>query len=126
MFFTPAEAVDSLNGAEVGNPEEAHVNVEEAVAAVAQMPAESVLVAKPPLTWGAEAMFVQLTDDFCLPQWVKDAGYEYLLGGDDINNLLEFLKKKSVSNRTVAEFIIHYAVTDSAPSWINDIPDIAK
>jgi hypothetical protein len=99
------------------------VNVEEAVAKVAQMPADSVLVAKPPLTWGAEAMFVQLTDDFRVPQSVKEAGYEYLLGRDDLENLLEFLNKKRVGSRTVAEFVIHYAVTDSPPSWINDIPD---
>jgi hypothetical protein len=100
------------------------MNVEEALAGVARMPEGSVLVAKPPLTWGAEAMFVQLTDDYRVPQSVKDAGYEYLLGRDDIENLLAFLKKKKAGGRTVAEFIIHYAVADSPPAWINDIPDV--
>lgn len=99
------------------------MNVEDAVANVAQMPEGTVLVAKPPLTWGAEAMFVDLTNDYRVPESVKDAGYEYLLGRDDIENLLAFLKKKRVSSRTVAEFVIHYAVTDSTPSWIHDIPD---
>jgi hypothetical protein len=102
------------------------MNVEEALAKVAQMPEGSVLVAKPPLTWGAEAMVVELTDDYRVPQSVKDAGYEYLLGREDIENLLGFLKKKKVSSRTVAEFVIHYAVTDSAPAWINDIPDFSR
>jgi hypothetical protein len=113
------------SGAEAGDREsEARMNVEEAMARVAQMPEGSVLVAKPPLTWGAEAMFIELTDDYRVPQAVKDAGYEYLLGRDDIANLLAFLKKKKVSSRTVAEFIIHYAVNDCAPAWINDVPDV--
>lgn len=99
------------------------MNVEEAVLKASQMPEGSVLVAKSPLAWGSEAMFVELTDEYAVPQSVKEAGYEYLLGRDDIENLLTFIKKKKVSSRTVAEFIIHYAMTDSAPSWINDIPD---
>jgi hypothetical protein len=99
------------------------MNVEEAVHRVAEMPTDSVLVAKPPLTWGAEAMFVQLTADLKIPQSVKDAGYKYLLGREDMKALLAFLEKKKVSRRTVAEFIIHYSMTDSAPSWIQDIPD---
>src|SRR5687767_8760733 len=100
------------------------MNIEEALAKMAQMSERSVLVAKPPLTWSAEAMFVELTNDYRVPQSAKDAGYEYLLGRDDIENLLAFLKKKRVSSRTVAEFVIHYAVTDSAPAWINDTPDV--
>lgn len=100
------------------------MNVEEAVANVGQMPEGSVLVAKPPLTWGAEAMFIELADDYRVPESMKDAGYEYLLARDDIENLLAFLKTKKVSRRTIAEFVIHYAMTDSTPLWINDIPDV--
>ena len=88
------------------------------------MPVDSVLVARPPLTWGAEAMFVQLTDDYRVPEAVKEAGYQYLLSREDIGNLLRFLKTKKVTSRTAAEFIIHYAITDSSPSWINDVPDV--
>jgi hypothetical protein len=54
---------------------------------------------------------------------VKDEGYQYLLGRDDIERLLDFLKTKTVSSRTAAEFIIHYAMNDSPPSWIDDISD---
>lgn len=67
-------------------------------------------------------MFIELTDDYRVPQPVKDAGYEYLMGRDDIANLINFLKKKRVSSRTTAEFVIHYAMNDSAPAWIDDIP----
>jgi hypothetical protein len=103
---------------------EIRMNVEEAIAKVGQLREGSVLVAKPPLTCGAEAMFVALTDDYGVPQPVKDAGYEYLLGRDDIEDLLAFLKKKKVGSRTVAEFVIHYAVYDCTPAWINDIPNV--
>lgn len=98
------------------------MNIEEAVLKVAEMSDSSVIVAKPPLTWGSEAIFVELTDDYRVPQPIKDAGYEYLLGREEIENLLAFLKKKKVGSRTTAEFVIHYSMTDSAPAWIDDIP----
>lgn len=99
------------------------MNVEEALVRYLEMTDNSVLVAKPPITWGAEAMFVDLTEDYAVPDHVKEAGYKYLLGKEEIENLLPFIKKKKASTRTVAEFIIHYALTDSTPSWIDDIPD---
>jgi hypothetical protein len=101
------------------------MNVEEAVANTLQMPEGNALVAKPPLTWGAEAMFVPLTDDYRVPSEVIEAGFQYLLERDDLVDLLGFLKKKRVSGRTAAEFVIHYAVTDAYPAWIDDIPDVA-
>jgi hypothetical protein len=125
MPFTLAESVVSHNGAGTGNRvEDVKMNVEEALARINQMPMDSVLVTKPPLAWGSEAMFVRLTDDGRVAESVKEAGYEYLLGREEIMNLLDFLKKKRVSSRTVAEFIINCAINDSPPSWINDIPDI--
>lgn len=99
------------------------VCVVHAVGKVTQMPDGTVLVAKPPLTWGAEAMFVELTDDYRVPQSIVAAGYEYLLDRDDIEKLLAYLEMKKVSARTAAEFVIHYAVTDAIPAWIDDIPD---
>ena len=99
------------------------MTVEEAVARIAQMPSDSVLVANPPFTWGAEAMFVELTDDFQVPEVIKNAGYQYLLEHSGIEELLEFLKKKKISSSATAAFVIHYAVNDCTPSWIDDIPD---
>ena len=123
-FFILEVVADLLNRAELGDLiVEADVTVEEAVANLAQMPTNSVLVPKPPLTWGAEAQFVRLTDEYRVPPSVTDAGYQYLLGREDIERLFDFLKSKKVGSRTVAEFIIHYAVNDSPPSWINDVPD---
>jgi hypothetical protein len=58
-----------------------------------------------------------------VPHSVSDAGFEYLLGRDEICDLLRSLKTKAISSRTAAEFVIHYAVTDTTPAWIDDIPD---
>ena len=99
------------------------MTVEEAVLQLAQVPAGRVLVAKPPLTYGAEAMFVELTDDYRVPESVKEAGFKYILGRDDIEYQLEFLKTKRLSSRAIAEFILHYGVNDCPPAWIEDVPD---
>ncbi|WP_039913059.1 hypothetical protein [Cellvibrio mixtus] len=100
------------------------MNIEEAVIKWADMSENSVLVAKPPLTWGADALFVELDEDYCVPQKIKEEGYEYLLGREEIERWVNYLKKKKVGTRTAAEFIIHYSITDCTPEWIDDIPDI--
>jgi len=125
MLSIPGEVADLPSGGGVGDYTwEADLNINDAIIAVDQMPDDCVLVAKPPLTWGAPAMFVKLTGDYRVPEKTREDGYEYLLGKEDIENLLKFLKKKKMSNQTVAEFIIHYAINDSPPFWIKDIPDI--
>lgn len=83
----------------------------------------AVLVARPPLTWGAEAMFVDLTDDYRVPQPILDAGFQYLMGAEDLSSVLEYVRKKKISEKAIAEFVIHYAMVDSAPAWIDDIPE---
>jgi len=103
---------------------EVRMTVEEAVLKATLMPEESVLVAKPPFTWGTEAMFTSLTDEFKVPQSVLDGGFQYLLGRSELLELLEYLRNKRVSSRTIAEFVIHYAITDSFPGWISDVPDV--
>ncbi len=100
------------------------MNIEEAVIRWVEMSENSVLVAKPPLTWGAEALFVELDENYCVPDKIKNDGYLYLLGKEEVERLLSYLEKKKVSTRTVAEFIIHYAVTDCTPEWIDDIPNL--
>jgi hypothetical protein len=51
------------------------MTVEEALLRLAEVPPDRVLVAKPPLTCGAEAMFIELTEDYGVPETVKDAGF---------------------------------------------------
>ncbi len=100
------------------------MNVVEAIARLGEMSQTSVLVARPPLTWGSDALFVELTSDYRVPQTIKDDGYEYLLGREDIENLVKSLSRKKISAQAVAEFIIHYAMADSPPAWIDDIADV--
>ena len=100
------------------------MNIEEAMTLILQAPEEAIIVAKPPFTWGSEAKFAELQDDMHFPGWVKNEGYEYLLGREDVMHLLDDLKTKKVSSKTIAEFVIHYAVIDCTPEWINDIPDL--
>jgi hypothetical protein len=98
--------------------------MEEAISRVLEMTDRSAIVAKPPLAWGSEAKIIELTDGYTIPQEVTDAGYEYLVGREDLVYLLKFLRKKRVSTKTKAEFVIHYALTDSTPAWIDDIPEL--
>ena len=97
--------------------------IEEALIKVSQAPEGSVLVAKPPFSWGSEAMFVQLDDDYEIPDSILKLGYECLLDLDDIEGLLLDIKGKKISSRAIAEYVIHYAAMDCAPEWLNDIPD---
>ena len=103
---------------------EVHVTVEEAISMATKAPTEGALVAKPPLSWGADAMFVDLTQECRVPKPILDAGYQYLLGREDLLELLEFLNGKKLSSRAKAEFVIHYSLTDCTPAWIQDVPDI--
>lgn len=99
------------------------MNIVEALAGIDEAPTNGILVAKPPLSFGAEAMFCSATDDHGVPPEVIAAGYQYLLEREDVEQILAFLKSKKVSDRTVAEFVIHYSILDAPPNWINDIPD---
>jgi hypothetical protein len=99
------------------------MNIEEALLRFAEMPSDSVLLAKPPFTWASEAIWVPLMDVGGVPESAKQAGFEYLLERDEIEYELEFLKTKKIGSRAVAEFIIHYAVYDSPPAWIEEIPN---
>lgn len=99
------------------------MNIEEALGELPRMNERSALVAQSPYTWGSPALIVELTDEYQVPHDVVEAGYEYLLGKEDLERLLRFLSGKRASRRTAAEFVIHFAILDSYPSWIDDIPD---
>ena len=120
-----AAAVALLDGAKIGDDLEASkLNLEEAVSKANEMSDDGAIVAKPPFTWGSEAMIVESTDECRVPEPVKNAGYEYVIEHEELLHLLAYLKKKKISSRATAEFVIHYAITDSSPAWINDIPDV--
>lgn len=72
---------------------------------------------------GGEGYIVEFTKDYDVPKDVKDADFKYVLGKEDLENILPFIQNKMASSRTVAEFIIHYAITDCTPAWLDDIPN---
>lgn len=100
------------------------MTIEEAISSIELMPENGALVAKPTLTWASEAMFVELTDGYGVPQAILNAGYEIVLDREDLEYLLSFTKSKRMSGRSIAEFIIHYVMYDAYPEWFNDIPDL--
>ena len=100
------------------------MNVEEAVSKVRNYSSDMVLVAKPPLTWGSEALYVKFADDYGIPSETKAVGYEYVLGHEDVVTQLGYLSQKIVSARTAAEFIIHYAIHDAGPAWFDDLKGV--
>jgi hypothetical protein len=98
------------------------MNVEEAVLSAVNMSDNSVLVAIPPFSWGSEAMFAEYTNDYRLPTEIQSAGYECILGKEDLLNLISDATNKKMSSKSLAELVIHYAVFDAYPAWIDDIP----
>lgn len=68
-------------------------------------------------------MIVDLTDSYHVPPNVLNDGYVYLLGKVDLEELAKFLDSKEMSTKSQAEFVIHYALYDCAPEWVNDIPN---
>ena len=83
---------------------------------------DAVLLAKQPLTWGSEAVVAKLTDESRVPEERRDDGYVYLLGMEGRGDLLPSIRCKRASDRTVAEFFIHYGITDTWPAWLDDLP----
>ena len=100
------------------------MNIQEAITTVAVVPENAILVAKPPFTWAAEAMFVEMTEEGGVPTSALEMGYAYLLEKDEIESLLPYLKTKKLGPKGIAEFVIHYAVLDTSPAWIDDIPNV--
>lgn len=99
------------------------MNLEEAVAKAREVPDDMVLVAKPPFTWGSEARYIALTDDFRVPSQIADEGFEVVLGHEDLITQLDYLTEKKVSEKTAAEFVAHYSVHDDWPAWFRDLKE---
>lgn len=93
------------------------------VAALSNVKLDGVLLAKEPLAWGSEAVVARLTDELRVPDDLTAEGYTYLLGMEDVANVLPSIRQKKVSDRTVAEFVIHYALLDTTPAWLDDLPN---
>lgn len=99
------------------------MNLEEAFAMLDSASAQSVLLVKPPFVWGAEAKFIELTDDYRVPQKYLDEGYEYLIGAEDALNMMADLSGKKIGAKAVVEYVVHCAINDAPPAWFDDLSD---
>jgi hypothetical protein len=99
----------------------------EALRLVPSMDERGALVAVPPLTWGSEARVSNLVGDrYEVPAEAVDAGFEYVLGKEDLETLLGYATQKRMSEEAVAEFVVHFALHDAYPAWFNDIPNVQE
>ena len=89
----------------------------DAVQAVRQHPT-GVLFAKPPLSWGAEALVAQLNDDYSVPSELAAQGFVCLLDHEDVSMVLGSSTASTLPPRVQAELVVHYAVYDAFPEWL--------
>lgn len=99
------------------------MNVEEAIELIVNLDEDVMLMARPPLTWGSEAILVQIDEDFSKVIAARNEGYVSLLDREDIKRIEEISRGKRISGKAKAEFVIHYAVNDAYPAWYEDLPD---
>jgi len=83
----------------------------------------AVVVAKRPFTWGCEAVVVEFTSDYRVPEEALAEGFEYFLSVEDAHDLLAQMRGKRCSDRTRMEFVCHYATCDAYPAWFDDLAD---
>lgn len=95
----------------------------DAIFLVGEMPKGSTICAKKPFHRSSEAVIVQLTSDYRVPETIKESGYEYFLEQDIVQELLEMIEPKAASSETKVEFVIYYADFDAYPSFVDDLPD---
>lgn len=98
------------------------MDIEEVVCNIDDVGEWSALVARPPLTYGSDAKFVEMTEDGRVRDEDLAGGYQVLLDVEDIRTLLSYADRKKMSRRSVAEFVIHYATVDAYPAWFDDLP----
>jgi hypothetical protein len=92
----------------------------DAVFQVTQMQDGSCICCKRPFHQSSEAVIVQLTPDFGVPEETKDQGFEYFLEKEGVLELLELAEGKLQSREAKVELVAYYADYDAYPAWFND------
>ena len=93
----------------------------EAVFHVDQMQDGSCICCKRPFHQASEAVIVQLTSDFRIPDEVLRQGFEYFLEKDGVQELLELAEGKLCSREAKVELVAYYAEHDAYPAWFNEL-----
>jgi hypothetical protein len=72
-----------------------------------------------PYSWVSEAVIAKIDDEFEISAELKADGFVGLLDFFDISDLWLGISQKKISNKQVADFLIHYAEFDAQPDWFN-------
>lgn len=80
----------------------------------------NVVFAKKPWGFESEAIIGALDVNDRVPQPIKDAGYEYFLEGEIINELRQAIASKGFGSLELIECVIYYAENDAYPEWVNN------
>lgn len=99
-----------------------HLTLVDAVFGICEMPANRLLCARPPFTWASESVIATFTAGYHVPIDIQAAGFVYVLGQEDVREIVLTSSSKQASRKTVAELVCHYALLDSYPAWFDDLP----
>jgi hypothetical protein len=97
------------------------MNLLDAVFQSAQMQDGSCICCKRPFHPSSEAVIVQLTPDFRIPEETKAQGFEYFLEKDGVLELLDLAKDRLRSREAKVELIAYYADFDAYPAWLQEV-----
>jgi hypothetical protein len=92
-----------------------------AVFQVAQMQDGSCICCKRPFHQSSDAVIVQLTPDFGVPEETKALGFEYFLEKEGVLELLEVAEGRLHTKEAKVELVAYYADFDAYPAWFNDL-----
>jgi len=79
------------------------------------------IVAKRPWLPNSEAELISLTEEYAIPESVKERGFSYFLEVSTARDeLLADIKIKLTPAQKV-EVVIYYAEYDATPEWLNEL-----
>lgn len=93
----------------------------DAVFLIAQMPEDSCICCKRPFHQSSEAVIIQLTPEFRVPEQITREGYEYFLERSGVAELLELADGKLRSRESKVELVAYYAEHDAYPAWFHEL-----
>ena len=93
----------------------------DAVFQVAQFQDGSCICCKRPFHQSSEAVIVQLTPEFAVPEETTAQGFSYFLEKDAVLELLELAEGKLRSREAKVELVVYYADFDAYPAWFHDL-----
>lgn len=93
----------------------------DAVFQIVQMQDGSCICSRRPFHQSSEAVIVQLTPDYGVPEETKRQGFEYFLEKDGVIELLALAEGKLKSREAKVELVVYYADFDAYPAWFHEL-----